>query len=116
VPGADCVTTKIWSPTVRVAERASPVFSAAENDTVAGPVPLAVAVEAVNHGALLVTVQEHPLGVATASVPVPPLGGMLRLFGVSSKGQAAPACVILPVTLFTEISACRAPLVGFGAT
>ncbi len=66
--------------------------------------------------ALLVTVQEHPLGVATASVPVPPLAEMLRLFGVSSKGQAAPACVILPVTLFTEISACRAPLVGFGAT
>jgi len=107
---------KILSPTVRVPERASPVFSSAENVTVPGPVPLAVAVDAVNHDALLVTVQEHPLSVATASVPVPPLAEMLRLFGVSSKGQAAPACVILPVTLFTEISACRVPLVGFGAT
>lgn len=70
---------KIWPPIVRVAVRAgAESLRATENWTVPLPDPLAPALT-VTHGSLAVAVQEHPAGLVTDTVPVPPCFGKLWL-------------------------------------
>ena len=95
--------------------RAKPTLGATENPTVPLAVPLAPEEMAI-HGSPVVAVHGHPPGVATFTVPDPPLAGIVWLVGESSTAQAVPDCVTRATTPLIEMSACRIDGAGFAET
>jgi hypothetical protein len=85
---AACETVNIWPPTSTEPARAMPVLDAARIVTVPGPVPVAPAVTDIQ-GAPLDVAHEHPLGLVTATVAVPPASETSTLDAASVMVQAA---------------------------
>ena len=73
------VTVTVWPATVNVALRdEAAAFAVAVTLTLPSPDPLAPLVT-VNHAALLVAVQVHPVGAVTFTEPLPPPATMLSV-------------------------------------
>ena len=66
------LTVNVWPATVSVPLRAPPVFAATVNETVPGPLLLALPV-IVSHAALAVAVQAQPVADCTLKLPGPPV-------------------------------------------
>ena len=109
------VTMNGRPPIVSVTTRGAPTFGATANWTEPLVLPLAPDVIA-SHGAPPVAVHEQPLGVVTATVPVPPAIATVKLVGESSTMHAVPDCVTRARNPLIATSACRTDDAAFGDT
>lgn len=114
--GAACVTPKVRPPRVMDAERGVVVaFAATLYEIVPFPLPVAALV-IVNHAAVLVAVQAHPLFAVTEKLPADASAATETLAGDKVKEHVAAACETVTICPPTAIVPLRTMASGLAAT